>query len=136
MELYLNALWLLLAVAVVGCCVGYQIALKGSPRDLVRALLAVGILCVFLFPVISATDDLHPVQAVIEESSRRAISGIHGVSYQPLAIHSTTLTLLQLFLVMVPALVFLGRILEFSKPKHLSVFVARQDGRAPPVVAR
>lgn len=135
MELYLNALWLLLAVAVIGCCGRSHIAQRGATRDLVRALLAVGILCVFLFPVISATDDLHPVQAVIEDSSsRRAISGIHG-SFPPPVFHSTSFAFLQLILVVAPGAIFLGLVSEFPKPLQMSVFVVPQDGRAPPLFA-
>lgn len=62
MELLLNLLWLLLAVPAYWLC----------RRERKRSLLGIvtlGCVLVLLFPVISATDDLHAMRAEMEESS-------------------------------------------------------------------
>jgi hypothetical protein len=41
-----------------------------------KALLAIACALVLLFPVVSASDDLHPTQAVLEDASKR----IHQIS--------------------------------------------------------
>ncbi|MGA3351331.1 MAG: hypothetical protein ABSC33_20065 [Candidatus Sulfotelmatobacter sp.] len=75
MELLLNIAWLLLAVP------GYWLWRRGADARLARRvtslqfLLALGCVLVLLFPVISATDDLHAMRTEMEESatSKRAV---------------------------------------------------------------
>ena len=75
MELLLNLAWVLLAVPA------YWLWRRGAGARLARrvsvlqCLLALGCAVVLLFPVISATDDLHAMRAEIEESptSKRAV---------------------------------------------------------------
>jgi len=75
MELLLNIAWLLLAVP------GYWLWRHGADTRLARRvtslqfLLALGCVLVLLFPVISATDDLHAMRTEMEESatSKRAV---------------------------------------------------------------
>ena len=86
MELFLNALWVALAVAAplvwLSCYKGQL-----SRRDVVIALLAFGCIAILLFPVISATDDAHAIQAATEESNSHKKLGAHfpGYSGCPLA---------------------------------------------------
>lgn len=81
MELLLNALWLLLSVAALSWCACRQNALAPRKADTVRTVIAVSLVALFLFPVISATDDLHPAQAMVEESaSKRLVFVGHALS--------------------------------------------------------
>jgi hypothetical protein len=74
MELVLNLAWLLLAVP------GYWLWRRRAADEAssgvssLQFLLALGCGLVLLFPVISATDDLHAMRAEMEESSaKRAV---------------------------------------------------------------
>jgi hypothetical protein len=75
MELLLNLAWVLLAVP------GYWLWRRGADARVARrisslqCLLALGCVLVLLFPVISASDDLHAMRAEMEESStsKRAV---------------------------------------------------------------
>src|ERR1700726_3593825 len=75
MELLLNLAWLLLALP------GYWLWRRGAVANRQRGfnsrqgLLALGCLLVLLFPVISATDDLHAMRAEMEEPgiSKRSV---------------------------------------------------------------
>jgi hypothetical protein len=80
MELLLNLVWLLLALPA------YWLWRCGAGARAVRRitalqfLLALGCALVLLFPVISATDDLHAMRAEMEESaaSKRAVRQAGG----------------------------------------------------------
>ena len=75
LELLLNIAWLLLALP------GYWLWRRGADARFARRvsslqfLFALGCVLVLLFPVISATDDLHAMRAEMEESSstKRAV---------------------------------------------------------------
>jgi hypothetical protein len=75
MELLLNLLWLTLVLPAVLIWRRQSVSSKSlwHPRSF-RAVVLLGCLLVLLFPVVSATDDLHPIRNEIEESSpsRRA----------------------------------------------------------------
>jgi hypothetical protein len=68
MELLLNLAWLLLALPAYWL---WQRAHAGAERKFnsVQVLLALGCVLVLLFPVISASDDLHAMRAEMEDSS-------------------------------------------------------------------
>jgi HAMP domain-containing protein len=69
MELLLNLVWMLLALPA------YWLWRRGAATRVARrvsalqCLLALGCALVLLFPVISATDDLHAMRAEMEDSS-------------------------------------------------------------------
>jgi hypothetical protein len=66
MELLLNLAWVLLALP------GYWLWRRGAgsrPVSALQGLLALGCVLVLLFPVISASDDLHAMRAEMEDSS-------------------------------------------------------------------
>src|SRR5271166_662528 len=81
MELLLNLIWLTIAA---GALVAFTRSRRRSARmahvPYVQALIALACVVVLLFPVISASDDLHPAQAVVEDASKKlqlAISPLH-----------------------------------------------------------
>jgi len=72
MEFLLNLVWLLVAL-----CGGaaFVIARRRScvrvvPARSLTGLLAIGCATALLFPVISATDDLHPTQCLVEDAGK------------------------------------------------------------------
>ncbi len=75
MELLLNVVWLMLALPAIWIwrrdadCIHLA---RGFGRAL--PFLVLGCVLLLLFPVVSATDDLHPMQADIEESSSRRVA--------------------------------------------------------------
>lgn len=70
MELLLNLLWLTLALPAlwIWWCVPAQVRHSSGARGARPFLLLICVL-VLLFPVISATDDLHPMRGEMEESN-------------------------------------------------------------------
>jgi hypothetical protein len=72
MELLLNLIWLGLAVGALAAFVRDRHRLVRTAEVPWRQpLLALACVVVLLFPVISASDDLHPAQAVVEDASKR-----------------------------------------------------------------
>jgi HAMP domain-containing protein len=70
MELLLNLLWLMLALPAFLVWRSQHGAAPSSGKlHRLRWLVLLGCLMALLFPVVSATDDLHPIRAEIEESS-------------------------------------------------------------------
>ncbi len=85
MELLLNLAWALLALAAV---LFWHRQRKSADRGRMRSLLALGCLLALLFPVVSASDDLHPLRAEAEESSisKRVVrhaTGIKSAAWSP-----------------------------------------------------
>lgn len=99
-----------------------------------RALLALGCLLVLLFPVVSASDDLHPTQALLEDATKRVqqlAAPLHnGPGSSPAGMMPTLLTLFLLCLYLAVSLgspaVLVSRPLDGC---HLTL-----DGRSPPVL--
>lgn len=75
MELLLNLAWLLLAIPAYRLWRESTPASRRDGRTSLQCLLALGCMLVLLFPVISATDDLHAMRAEMEESpvSKRSV---------------------------------------------------------------
>lgn len=69
MELLLNLAWLLLAVPAYWLWRNSRPANRRHGFSSLQCMLALGCALVLLFPVISATDDLHAMRAEMEESS-------------------------------------------------------------------
>jgi hypothetical protein len=87
---------------------------------------------VLLFPVVSATDDLHPTQAMVEDAAKRVrIALVHPHSsdgYHPAS-------MLQVLLAMWLSLVlFESRSFLFLEPAAAPIqrALAPHEGRAPP----
>jgi predicted MFS family arabinose efflux permease len=133
MELFLNLAWLMLVVPAYWIWQSARSRQRGEWRSL-QCLLALGCVLVLLFPVISATDDLHAMRAEMEESGTNKRSVRQAVSDASVW-NNRTQTL--------PAV--LGTVLSFAfcpeyceRPLTLSSsFVtapyAVRAGRAPPV---
>jgi hypothetical protein len=71
MELLLNLAWVLLALPAYWLWrldAGARVARRITP---LQCLLALGCVLVLLFPVISASDDLHAMRAEMEESASK-----------------------------------------------------------------
>lgn len=133
MELFLNLAWLLLALPA------YWIWRRRAGVSLARVsslqcMLALGCVLVLLFPVISASDDLHAMRAEIEDSvtSKRAVrqaasdkssawvnrlQGAPAMAASPLRLFAPEVRLLQIL------------VLRLSPLAGSRVFYA---GRAPP----
>ena len=81
MELLLNLVWLLLALPAYQLWCRSRTAKPGRSTPM-QCLFALACALVVLFPVVSATDDLHAIRAEIEESpaSKRSVrhSGDRG----------------------------------------------------------
>jgi hypothetical protein len=75
MELLLNLFWLTLAVPAVWMWRHDSARGKGRRRfDRIRPFLLLGCVLMLLFPVVSATDDLHAMRQEMEESpSKRMV---------------------------------------------------------------
>jgi|SRR5579863_3761528 len=69
MELLLNLAWLLLALPAWWLWRQSSRTRAAGKLSSMQCLLALGCLLVLLFPVISATDDVHAMRAEMEESS-------------------------------------------------------------------
>lgn len=133
MELLLNLAWI--AMTLAAFCLflrnrGLSSQLPKVPYW--KALLALACVLILLFPVISASDDLHPTQAVLEDATKRiqqVVAPLHHVQAGP-----TT--------VMLPAslAVLLVFALAGSQVSHPFACEARvihrertpRDGRSPP----
>ena len=75
MELLLNLAWLLLVLPAYGIWRQGAVAKRPNRFNSLQGLLALGCLLVLLFPIISATDDVHAMRAEMEEpgASKRSV---------------------------------------------------------------
>lgn len=129
MELFLNLAWLLLAVPA------YWVWQRRDRRASCRYLLTLGCTLVLLFPVISATDDLHAMSAEMEEFSpgKRALKHASGdkVSLQQaFGAHSAQLLTIDFPL---PTAELCGKICPFQASPYPSEAPYASSGRAPPL---
>lgn len=72
MELLLNLVWLLLAIPAYFLWRNANRAQYAGATSL-QCLFALGCALILLFPVISATDDLHAMRVEMDESSKRNV---------------------------------------------------------------
>jgi hypothetical protein len=86
MELFLNLLWLMLVIPAAWLC-AHRVGSVHSARaaDRLRALVLLGCVLALLFPVVSATDDLHAMRPEAEEcgSNKRAEKHFAGAKAHP-----------------------------------------------------
>lgn len=135
MELFLNLLWLLLAVPAVWVWHTARCRHVRSAGQSRQCVLVLGCLLLMLFPVVSATDDLQAMRPEIEESANRdglrnsshgrcssltdGVSGNFALSASRTAVSSDQSVWLE---VLSPALL-----------RPAAVLVPRRAGRAPPL---
>jgi len=130
MELFLNLCWLSLLLPA------YLLWRQRTCSDRPAAsplifLCALGCALILLFPVISATDDLHVVRPEMEESERglrRAGNGAstpHGLAHcwQPILASLASLT---------PEFEQIGTVLPFTPQSRRTFSASATAGRAPP----
>jgi len=133
MELLLNLIWTALALSVLFAYVSTRRSSALIARvPCMKGLLALACGLVLLFPIISASDDLHPVQAVMEDASKRVQQAVGPVSLArngPPVATFPALFVAQLLCTLV--------VLRQWRPRTLAVSVSDHDripadGRAPP----
>ena len=72
MELLLNLVWVTLAWLALVAFLHRRRSCTWTARvPYLKALLALACMLVLLFPVVSASDDLHPTQALFEDANKR-----------------------------------------------------------------
>jgi len=136
MELLLNIFWLLIAAGALGICIR-QWRRGARARGLSLPLCALSCVLVLLFPVISATDDLHPTALVVETS---------GFSRKILKSMTPTDASAHPWLQVLPALLWLAlfsaaarKIVDTATKERvlqsLAGFIHPVNGRAPPATA-
>jgi hypothetical protein len=71
MELLLNLIWIVLATGSFLILMWRQRQSGRQESISWRSLITLACMLLLLFPIISASDDLHPGQTILEEASRR-----------------------------------------------------------------
>lgn len=133
MELLLNLIWIALAIGAFVVFMRRQHQLSRECSLYWGSMLALACVLLLLFPIISASDDLHPTQALMEEATKR-------VQHLTSPLHSPTGNSAPHMLPMVP---LLGLLLTLVKLQPLTVLESEPcvldghgisgDGRGPPV---
>jgi hypothetical protein len=136
MELLLNILWLLLAVPAAWLWLRDSACAQSSQRlGYLRPMLLLGCVLVLLFPVVSATDDLHAMRPELEESSlsKRALKAAGGEKAHSTltGLHASPVLRLSLYSFCPNCLVY-GRVVTRPSRRLAPVDIARRAGRAPP----
>jgi len=136
MELLLNILWLLLALPAIYWLRQPACTQKSLPFGRFRAFLLLGCVLVLLFPVVSASDDLHAIRSEMEESnpSKRVVRQSAGDKSVTAALHSGgPLALSTSTAELISDLEICGQVTAKSllKPEH--VLFSTIGSRAPPV---
>ncbi len=125
MEQLLNIAWLLIVAGVIFATTAQLHRPRYSTRPLYTAVVVFGCIAVLLFPVISASDDLHPVSDLSDDAAWRHAKHMAGV---PLALISLVLVTLT------PVQIRQSYVFGFAGPLA-SVepgYVRIHAGRAPP----
>jgi hypothetical protein len=134
MELLLNLIWAWLAVlALFGFLRGRSVSGQVARVPYRKSLIAVACVLVLLFPVVSASDDLHPTQAVVEEASKRvqrAVAPLHWSQTSP----PVSMLPVMLALYLIFALTILRPWRSSASLKFaLDGVIVSSAGRAPPI---
>jgi len=130
MELFLNLCWLILLLPAY-LLWRQRVLSKSSTRASFVIICTLGCGLVLLFPVISASDDLHAVGQVMEEAER----GLRHSGHCACVLHSFNRTSL-------PALLSAGSVViafeqietvrSFWSPPYEATIAEIPSGRAPP----
>jgi len=132
MELLLNLVWLALALLSFALFVTRRKAtLRRRQAPFGMALLALACALVLLFPVVSASDDLHPTQAVLEDATKHVqqLSAAHHGNFS----FSSAMVPALLALYLLATVILLSKWLP-SESEALVISVYREPipGRSPP----
>jgi hypothetical protein len=133
MELLLNVIWMTLAMGAFWIFLHSRPA-TGRHVSYHKSLIALACVTLLLFPIVSASDDLHPTQALVEDATKRIQ---HAVSPQQLPGSHSAIPL-------VPILLAISLLLALAlwQPYNASdLQVSARDGylflcvgRAPPAL--
>lgn len=133
MEVTLNLVWLLVAVAAL---VAWRARWSRRwHRFTPLGMVALGCALILLFPAISITDDLHGEQAVMEESSRSTMKA-RDAAQRCLSAGKHTVQFAALFCPALPrfAWIVAGEMTPPEAPLLLLALVYPCQGRSPPSV--
>lgn len=134
MELLLNLIWIGLAVAAFLIFARTR-RTSANAIPYARALLALSCTLLLLFPVVSASDDLHPTPALFEEANRRVQHFASPLQFPPSnSVGPLLPALLALFSLPVLQISGLFRPVSLQASAREGYRVA-PSGRAPPVIA-
>jgi hypothetical protein len=132
MELLLNLAWLVLALLACIAFARRRKEVAGYSRvSYGTSVLALACALVLLFPVVSASDDLHPTQAVLEDATKRIQRLVAPEHHGDFSSFSTLPALLAIYLL--SALVVLQ--VWHSNPSEARVISLSREpvsGRSPP----
>jgi len=135
MELFLNLCWLSLllpAFLLWRQRAGSDRARRGLALRPIVFLGALGCALILLFPVISASDDLHAMRPEMEESERacRDANRCAGTVH---ALHHASQTVLPASAYLIQEFAQIGAVLPFA-PQPIAIFsTPAPAGRAPPI---
>jgi hypothetical protein len=133
MELLLNLIWITLGL---GGLLAFErrrhayAPIRQVPY--LKALIALGCVILLLFPIVSASDDLHPTQAVLEDATKRMqrlFAPLPQAQSSPFAAISPTLLAFHLLFALVA--------LQAWRPQATAARILQRDwtpqvGRPPP----
>jgi hypothetical protein len=137
MEQLLNLLWLMLVLPAFFVWRFQLSRLRSSrTRHSSRSFVLLGCLLVLLFPVVSASDDLHPISAEVEESGpfKRTLKQSPGIKSDAWSLHGGGAALATRIAAFLPDYVASGVAPEYLPVLPGQVFVSGNDSRAPPAV--
>lgn len=133
MELLLNLAWLLLALPACWLWRGSRFARTGRQITGLQCLLSLACMLVILFPVVSATDDLHAMRAEMEESPLSKRSICQKTTGKPAGSKVRTQPSLTVTFRFVPVQDMVWRSPRISPISLAAAPAISPTGRAPPV---
>lgn len=135
MELLLNILWLMLALPAVFIWRRQSACARSSGKQCrSRSFVLLGCLLALLFPVVSASDDLHPISAEIEESGpfKRTVKQSPGVKSPACGADGGGVAQLAHVAMFRPENDAFGAVSEYLRVLPRQTLVSAIDDRAPP----
>ena len=130
MELFLNLCWLSLLLPAYLLWRQRTSSHRPAAPPLIF-LCALGCALILLFPVISATDDLHVVRAEMEESER-GFRRAGNCACTPHALAHSSQPVLPSFASLTPEFEQIGAVLPFTPQSPRTFSASAPGGRAPP----
>ncbi len=135
MELVLNLIWLLISGVAVAAWIRHAREQGLERSDALRGLVVLACVLVFLFPVISASDDLYACSAAVEDSFsyvRKLKTAMHAGPAAPMF----GFLFFLLALAMASQALARSGTVETCEPRRVSILLAaRRIGRSPPATS-